>query len=141
MFQLEDCIGFITSKNAKILADEFNKRLSEHGTTRVQWIALYYIGNNEYITQKELSDLMDIKESTMVRLIDRLEKEDLVKRVKDIKDRRITKLTLTDKGANFREKLLPLGEEFSDSATEGISQDDLDIFKKVLEKMIKNINT
>ena len=82
---------------------------------------------------------MNVKESSMVRLIDRMEKEDLVIRKKQANDRRITSIFLTPKGKELREKVLPLGQEFQDDATNGISAEELNNFKNVLEKMIKNI--
>lgn len=139
MFDLDDCIAFITNKSAKKLADEFNRRLQEHGTTRVQWIALFYIGKAGEISQKELSDYMDIKESSMVRLIDRMEKEELVERRKDSEDRRITKIILTDKGKFLKEELMPRGQEFQDDVLKGISKENLEIFKEVLQRMTDNI--
>lgn len=139
MFDLDDCVGFITNAAAKQLSDIFNERLSVYGTTRVQWIALYYIGKFQDISQIELADKMNIKTSTMVRLIDRMERDDLVSRVKNKTDRRVTKLQLTEKGKKFREDLLPMGESFSNDATKNIPQQDLDTFKKVLSLMIENI--
>ncbi|HBA04494.1 MAG TPA: MarR family transcriptional regulator [Clostridium sp.] len=139
MFDLDDCIAFITNKSAKKLADEFNRRLQENGTTRVQWIALFYIGKAGEISQKELSDYMDIKESSMVRLIDRMEKEELVERRKDSEDRRITKIILTDKGKFLKEELMPRGQAFQDDVLKGISKENLEIFKEVLQRMIDNI--
>ncbi len=139
MFDLDDCIAFITNKSAKKLADEFNRRLQENGTTRVQWIALFYIGKAGEISQKELSNYMDIKESSMVRLIDRMEKEELVERRKDSEDRRITKIILTDKGKFLKEELMPRGQEFQDDVLKGISKENLEIFKEVLQRMIDNI--
>lgn len=139
MFDLDDCIAFITNKSAKKLADEFNRRLQEHGTTRVQWIALFYIGKIEEISQKELSDYMDIKESSMVRLIDRMEKEELVERRKKVEDRRITKIVLTAKGKFLREELMHIGQLFHNDVLQGISKADLNVFKNVLKKMIDNV--
>lgn len=141
MFNIDDCIGFITNKCSKKISDEFNRRLQEYGVTRVQWIAIFYIGKYDNgIFQRELSDLMNVKESSMVRLIDRMEKEELVIRKKNDNDRRITSIFLTDKGIILRNKLLPLGEQFQKDATIGISSEELDVFKKVLEKMVNNIS-
>ncbi|WP_346915779.1 MarR family transcriptional regulator [Clostridium sp.] len=140
MFDLDDCIAFITNKSAKKLADEFNRRLQEHGTTRVQWIALFYIGKAGEISQKELSDYMDIKESSMVRLIDRMEKEELVERRKDSEDRRITKIILTDRGKFLKEELMPIGQEFQNDVVKGISKENLEVFKEVLQRMTYNIS-
>ncbi|WP_346939003.1 MarR family transcriptional regulator [uncultured Clostridium sp.] len=140
MFDLDDCIAFITNKSAKKLADEFNRRLQEHGTTRVQWIALFYIGKAGEISQKELSDYMDIKESSMVRLIDRMEKEELVERRKDSEDRRISKIILTDRGKFLKEELMPIGQEFQNDVVKGISKENLEVFKEVLQRMTYNIS-
>lgn len=82
---------------------------------------------------------MDVKESSMVRLIDRMEKEELVERRKDPEDRRITKIILTDKGKFLREELMPIGEEFQDDVLKGISKEDMGIFKEVLQRMTDNI--
>ena len=140
MFRLEECVGFITSTASKELSDEFNRRLLLKGSTRVQWIALYYIGNEKGISQKVLADKINVKESTIVRLIDRMEKEGIVKWEKEETDRRVTNIFLTEKGENLKEELLPLGEKFSDDITKGIKQEHIDIFNSVLRKMVLNIN-
>lgn len=139
MYNLDDCIGFITNKGAKKLSDEFNRRLQEYNMTRVQWIALYYIGKTNGVFQKELSDYMNVKESSMVRLMDRMEKDDLVERRKESKDRRVTRIFLSKKGEKLRENLIPIGKEFHENAVKNISDDELNVFKDVLEKMIKNV--
>lgn len=139
MFNLDDCIGIITSRSTKEIIKAFNDRLESENITRVQWIALYYVGINEGITQKDLADRMDLKESTVVRLLDRMEKEEIIKREKDLKDRRVTKLYLTAEGKIKREKVLPIGETFSNEAIKGISDEHLTIFIEVLAKIVQNV--
>jgi len=139
MFNLNDCVGFMTNKYNKEITEAFNERVLKHGITRVQWIALYYIGENEGITQKQLAQMVDSKESSIVRLIDRMEKEDIVKREKDCSDRRITKLYLTQKGVQKRQEILPIGKKFSDDSIKGIKEEDLEILKDVLNKIVKNL--
>lgn len=140
MFNLEDCIALMTNKYNKEITELFNQRLQEHNITRVQWIALFYIDNNEGITQRDLAKILDSNESSIVRLIDRMEKENIVKREKDPTDRRITKLFLTEVGMKKRDEILPIGEKFSKDCIKGISDEDLETFKEVLHKMIKNLN-
>lgn len=140
MFNLEDCIAFMTNKYNKEITELFNQRLQEHNITRVQWIALFYIGNNEGITQRDLAQILDSNESSIVRLIDRMEKENIVKREKDPTDRRVTKLFLTEEGMKKRDEILPIGEKFSKDCIKGISEEDLGVFKDVLNKMVKNLN-
>ncbi len=138
MFKLDDCVGFITNNTSKRIADIFNARLNSYDVTRVQWIALYFLGTSKYINQSELAEKMNIKKSTIVRLIDRMEKEGYVQRKKDITDRRITYIFLTALGKKLRKKLLPFGEEFNNLISRDISDEDMEIFKKVLNRLVEN---
>lgn len=139
MFSLNDCIGFITNTASKKLSDDFNRRLLEYKITRVNFIAIYYIGENEDISQRELSEKMDVNDSSIARLIDRMEKEELVERKRDLKDRRTIRIRLTEKGSYVRKELIPVAEKFQNDVTSGISQEELDVFNSVLEKMVKNL--
>ena len=139
MFSLNDCIGFITNIASKRLSDEFNRRLESYGVTRVNWIAIYYIGENNGISQRELANKMDVNESSIARLLDRMEKEELTVRTKDPSDRRTARVYLTEKGEKLRISLIPLAQEFQNDVTRGLSADELEIFKKVLDKMVENL--
>lgn len=140
MFDLDACVAFITNKAAKKMADAFNERLKPLGITRVQWIALYYLGKCKGINQKELAEKMNIKSSTVARLIDRMEKDDLVMRLDDPKDRRATKLVITKKGEKLRERFLPEGEKMSEIFAKGLTDEEIDIFLRVINKMVENIS-
>lgn len=139
MFDVETCISFITNRSSKIMADAFNERLMSKGVTRVQWLALYFLGQEEPMSQSELAEKMGIKGSTVTRLIDRLEREGYVVRQKEPDDRRVTMIVLTDKGSQFREELLPEGEEMSQIFARDIPPEDIEVFKRVLDKMINNV--
>ncbi|WP_046656088.1 MarR family winged helix-turn-helix transcriptional regulator [Clostridium tetani] len=133
MFDLDTCLGFITNNVAKEVAECFNDRLSLLGITRVQWIALYYLGKEGTISQCDLGEKMAIKASSVARLIDRMEREKYV-----VRKRRVD-LYLTDKGKELREKLLPEGEKMSQLVSKGISSEDIQVFKDVLHKMSVNL--
>lgn len=139
MFDLDSCVAFITKKGAKKLADAFNDRLMKKGISRVQWTALYFLGKHESMSQNELADKMDLKSSTIARLIDRLERDGYVRRIKEPNDRRITKLLLTEEGHTLRESLLPEGEQMSEIITQGISDAEMETFLRVLRKMTDNV--
>ncbi|SDK96520.1 transcriptional regulator, MarR family [Clostridium cochlearium] len=139
MFDLDTCLGFITNNVAKEIAECFNDRLNLVGITRVQWIALYYLGEGETISQCELAEKMGIKASSVARLIDRMEREEYVLRKRSDEDKRRVDLYITDKGKKLREKLLPEGEKMSKLVSKGISDEEIEIFKKVLKKMSINL--
>jgi len=122
----------------KRITDAFGQRLQGSGITRIQWIALYYIQTYSSISQRELSQRMRISDSSAGRLIDRLQRDGLVKRVPSPTDRRVTLLELTEEGNRTISELFHVGVEFNDDIMEGISEEEIRVFQRVLEKMTKN---
>ncbi len=139
MFNLDDCIAFVTCKGAKDLADTLEKRLNNFNITRSQWIALYYIENNNMITQKQLADKMSLKEPSVVRLLDKMERYGWVNRISSNDDKRMKFLILTDSGIEIETAMLDVAEKFKADVLNGISHEDLDVFKSTLNKMLINI--
>ena len=139
-FLLEDCIAFIACRDAKRLADSLERKFAPHDITRVQWNALYYIDlrKGKTITQRELADCMGLREPTMVRLIDRMEKNGLLKRESSKRDRRRNNLVLTKKGSEINEKLCAIVNMFRANCESGIPEADLITFKRVFKQIVEN---
>ncbi|MFL0267888.1 MarR family winged helix-turn-helix transcriptional regulator [Candidatus Clostridium radicumherbarum] len=132
-------MGYITENAMKQVSEAFGRRLQNTGITRVQWIALYYLKTQKRISQKDLSRLMNVKDSSAGRLIDRLERDGLIERERNDNDRRVIYISLTDKGDKLISDLIPFGTQFNDDLLEGIDEKDLLIYDKVLKKMLSNI--
>lgn len=139
MFDLDTCVAYITDNSSKIICDAFSERLKKLGVTRVQWIALYYLGKEEYISQKELAKKMKVKESSIARLIDRMERDGLVERIRNQQDKRFINLSLTAKGKELTIKLLPEGKVFQDLLYKNISDEEIKNFTMILAKMVNNV--
>lgn len=138
MFDIETCLAFMTGNASKMVYRNFNQNLTEKGCTRVQWLALYFIGRENKLNQTDLANFMQLQTSTIVRLIDRLERDGYVYREKDITDRRISYISLTESGENIRKDLIIEVEAFSKKVTGNISEEEIKIYKNVLDKMIRN---
>lgn len=137
-FDLNKCINFISANTVKKISESFERWLSDD-LTRIQWIALYFISTTERLSQRDLSKLMQINDSSALRLVDRLERDGLVLRQRNPKDRRVVALVLSEKGKKLSEKVMPIGSLFSDQMTKGISDEELEIFQRVQQKMHDNI--
>lgn len=139
-FDLNKCVNYISSNMTKKISETFGRWLEKKDNiTRIQWIALYYIYMRGPQSQRELSMLMEINDSSTMRLIDRLERENWVSRVRSNEDRRVMKVILTDEGDALITKLLPIGEDFSQLLIKDIDPHELYIFQKVQQKMFDNI--
>ncbi len=138
-FNLDKCVGHITENAIKQISESFGRRLQNSGITRIQWIALYYVKTNKRISQRELSNLMSVQDSSAGRLIDRLERDGLIVRERNDIDRRVIFIELSEKGDKLITDLLPIGIEFNNDLISGISEEDLIIYEKTLHKMILNV--
>jgi DNA-binding MarR family transcriptional regulator len=138
-YDLTKCIGFVTNNVVKTVTDDFNRRLEKCGSTRIQWIAMYFLLRAETpIGQKELAELMNIKDSSLARLIDRMERGGLIKRIENTKDKRAKFLKLTDFGQFKANELMPMGKEFNDILLRNITNEELENLQIVFNKMLNN---
>jgi DNA-binding MarR family transcriptional regulator len=138
-FNINNCVNYITAASIKKVSKAYNSWLMPYGITRIQWTALYYISKQNEISQRELSTVMGIEDSSGMRLVERLERDGFVKRTRSHTDKRVIVVSLSKKGTATMAQLLPLGEEFSQVLINGISEQELDIFINIMNRMESNI--
>jgi MarR family transcriptional regulator for hemolysin len=87
---------------AKATRAEFDARLAEVGGSLTAFVVLRLAdeapGGLE-LSQRQLAERMGVEAPTMVRHLDRLEKEGLIERRRDARDRRVTRITVTPAGS------------------------------------------
>ncbi|PWY53969.1 MarR family transcriptional regulator [Legionella qingyii] len=82
--------------------DYHSRRLNKcYGLTVPQIVCLYEIYENGKMTISALSKRIYLSMSTIVGVIDRLEEKQFVSRTRDIQDRRIIYIDITEKGNEF----------------------------------------
>lgn len=98
-------------------ADQHSKRLSvDYGITLPQLICLNKIVEESPITVKKLAEAVFLSPSTIVGIVDRLEKRQYVARKRSQVDRRAVELCATESGiALARKSPPPLQDTFLDS--------------------------
>ncbi len=85
---------FLLHDVARLIRVDADKRARAHGMTRAQWGILIWLERRPGLSQKELSEILEVEPITVARLIDRLEARGMVERRPDPKDRRIWRLHL-----------------------------------------------
>ncbi len=85
-------------KVADLVRQKGREILAHFPITPPQFVALQWLNEYGDMTIGELSDRMHLACSTTTDLIDRMEKNELVNRVKDEQDRRVVRIHLKDKG-------------------------------------------
>ena len=80
-----------------------NFRLNDMEITPEQWTVLLYLWEKDGVTQQELCNATFKDKPSMTRLIDNMERQHLVIRVPDKRDRRTNKIHLTEYGKKLEE--------------------------------------
>lgn len=107
--------------------------LEDYDITPAQFEALQIIINHKEVTISELSNKLYQAPSTITDLVDRMESKDLVKRVRDSKDRRIVRIEGLEKGHNILEAVIMERCKFLDYSLENVSKEDKDSFTEYLD--------
>ncbi|HJL79310.1 MAG TPA: MarR family transcriptional regulator, partial [Candidatus Marinimicrobia bacterium] len=78
--------------------------------------------------------------TSITRIVDMLEKKNLVVRVNDQLDQRIKRVVLTHEGKQLFNNVVPIMEKNREEVRQGISDSEIDAFKRVLIQINKNMN-
>ena len=109
--------------------------------TGMQRGILYFIGDStEDVFQKDVEKQFNIRRSSASGILSLMEKNGLIRREGVANDARLKKLVLTDKAKTFRNKMIQEIEEIEKVIVQGITQEELDVFFSVLEKISKNVS-
>lgn len=122
---------------------EFYEKLSswEHCVVRDQELTLpqmhtlEILGVHGPLRMKELAQRMGVTTGTLTVLVDRLEKNDAVKRVRNPEDRRSYLVELTEKGRAHYEEHDKHHERLTRELTASLSDDEVAQLEGILEKM------
>lgn len=113
--------------------------LGDFDITPPQFNALLTLSKHEKLTIGELSSKMFLACSTVTDLLDRMERNELVVRMKDEKDRRVVRIKVLDKGHNMIEGVLENRRKYIRETLDGLSEEMVDsvfeVMKLLNEKM------
>ena len=107
--------------------------------TTEQWSVLACLWKKDKVTQQTLCNLTSKDKPSMTRLIDKVEKRNLVTRVSDHNDRRINLIHLTDKGMALQQKATELVQKIATKTLDNISEEELIMSKAVLKRIMVNL--
>lgn len=109
--------------------------------TTEQWTVLSCLWDKDKIIQQDICEITQKDKPSVTRLIDNLEKKSLVMRVSDPADRRNNLILLTPRGGAIKQKTTDVVHNIVNLALEGISDEELAIFKDVLTRIMHNLRT
>ncbi|MCS0671008.1 MarR family winged helix-turn-helix transcriptional regulator [Cytobacillus firmus] len=119
--------GIIKQKGREILSD--------FTITPPQFVALQWLFEEGDMTIGELSNKMYLACSTTTDLVDRMEKNTLVKRVKDPNDRRVVRIHLLEEGERIIEEVIKKRQDYLKEVLKDSSHNEVLFLKDNLMKL------
>lgn len=140
-FKKGELYSFITGKASTAIARRLQKKFNAAGLniTIEQWSVLYHLWKQEGISQQELCNATFRDKPSITRLVDNLERLNLVKRVPSEHDRRINLIFLTRQAQKLQEETMALADQTLNEALETVPVDRVDVCKEVLQIVYDNL--
>lgn len=138
---LEQSLGYTMGRAARGLGTRLNRNFAEAGydVTCEQWSVLVNLWETNGQSQQDLAGTTCKAKTSVTRLIDNMEKHNLVVRVPSKSDKRQKLIYLTKKGKDLQEKLATIVQQTLKDAQKDITAKDVALCKKVLRQVYENV--
>ncbi|MEM9444002.1 MAG: MarR family transcriptional regulator [Verrucomicrobiota bacterium] len=109
-----------------------NKNLTPNQFTVLRWLTEHPDGS---LSQKDMTNLMTSDANTIASLMNRMEKDGLLTRKPHPNDQRCNMLSITEKGAQCYQGIIPLAEKLKGEITASLTPEEIAQFEKLLKKI------
>jgi MarR family transcriptional regulator, transcriptional regulator for hemolysin len=128
--------GRMLALTAKAVREWFDAHLAAHGGSLPMWIVLTHaVDHDGSPSQRELAARMGIGGATLVRHLDRFERDGLVLRRRDEHDRRITRIDITPAGRQRLAELAVVAAEVDREVHSLMSDEEATVLRSVLQRL------
>lgn len=138
--QKEQLMDEMSAFNRKLRAF-FDARVAERGLTLARARTLFALSRRGPLTQKELAEELEIETPTLVRVLDGMEKQNLIERRSEEADRRAKRIHMTPEGLQSFEEVDAVAKALRSEITADISTEDMTVALQVVRRLSANIQS
>lgn len=140
-YNFNDSFGFIVVKTARLIENRLKTNFEKENIkiTPQQWSVLTYLWNEDGISQQKLANAFSKDKTSMTRLLNNMEKNDLIVRQHDVKDKRNKLVNLTFRSKLLKKDSIKIAEKTLAETLVGIDHKELKLSKNVLKKINNNL--
>ena len=134
--------GFLVTKVKQLSDRVFEKILNEkkiEAFNGAQGRILYVLWQKDGISIKTLSEQCGLAITSLTSMLERMEKQGLLRRESDEKDKRKTLLFLTDRAYTLREDYEAVSAQMGEVFYEGFSEEEIRLFESFLRRVLDNL--
>ncbi len=135
LFALEN-LGFLLGKSCHIKDRLLDQHLLPEDITSTQAKVLFQIYHFRFDRPSQIGKSLNVDNSAITRMLDRLEKKGLLVRLPDPNDRRSIVIELTESGIEVVQRSLPLARCAIDELTQALSEEEIEQLRHCLKKIV-----
>lgn len=138
MDKFDKSLPMMLHRTLDSIIPSYRKVFKEHGISEQQWRILRVLWEVSECTSAELANRTLLPSPSMVGIIDRMSAKELVIRQRSTEDRRIVRVSLTEKGLALQTKLMPQVDEIYENM---MSRCDDDAWQTMIDTLQTIIDT
>ncbi|ETP68865.1 MarR family transcriptional regulator [Planococcus glaciei] len=124
---------------AGIIKQKGREILNSYTITPPQFVALQWLFEHGDMTIGDLSNKMYLAFSTTTDLVDRMEKNELVVRIREEQDRRVVRIKLLKEGERIIEEVIKKRQDYLENVLADFDGDEVEQLSFLLEKLHNNM--
>ena len=134
--------GFLITKLKQLQSRTLAQCISEQGIDAFsgeQGKILFVLWQKDKITQKELASEIGLAKNTITAMLEKMEKNNLIKRITDENDKRKSLVILTDYANSLKKSFDEISDEMLQKFYKNFSEEEIDKFEEYLHRIIRNL--
>ena len=134
--------GFLISKLKQLHSRSLAQCISEQGIDTFsgeQGKILFVLWQKDKITQKELATKTGLAKNTITVMLEKMEKNNLIRKITDDNDKRKSLVILTDYAKSLKKPFDEISDEMLQKFYKNFSEEEIDKFEEYLHRIIRNL--
>ena len=134
--------GFLITKLKQLHSRALAQCISEQGIDAFsgeQGKILFVLWQKDKITQKELACETGLAKNTITVMLEKMEKNNLIRRITDENDKRKSLVILTDYAKSLKKSFDEISDEMLKKVYKGFSEEEIDKYEGYLHRIIRNL--
>ena len=136
---LENSVGYQVRLTHQLIQRKLRSRIAPYGVQLGMWYLLRILWDEDGLTQRQLSQRIGIMEPTTLPTIAAMERSGLIKRARNVADRRKMNVSLTRKGRQLQDVLIPVDVDVVNDVVRGFTEEEKQQFLEFLRAIQRNL--
>lgn len=136
---LQDFLPYLLNRAGLRIGLMFSRDIEDYDVTLPMWRVMVELWHNGDHRLGELAERTSIDLSTLSRLLVAMQRKQLIVRRRSGLDGRALSLTLTERGLELAEKIVPFALHYEDVAMRGLSASEVKQLKQLLKRVYENL--